>query len=136
MWPSRVPAFFQVSLPDGNSAYTRAGALKLDGDGRITTSDGYPIEPEIVIPEDALQVTISETGVVSAILGDDTTSTELGNIDLVDFVNDAGLIAIGKNLFRETEASGVALIGTPGSDGSARCCRDMWKIPTSTWLRN
>jgi flagellar basal-body rod protein FlgG len=109
--------FFQVSLPDGNTGYTRAGTLKLDGDGRITTSDGYPIEPEIVIPEDALQVTISETGVVSAIVGGDTTSTELGNIDLADFVNDAGLIAIGKNLFRETEASGTALIGTPGSDG-------------------
>ena len=109
--------FLQVSLPDGNTAYTRAGTLKMDGDGRITTSDGYPIEPEIVIPEDALQVTISETGVVSAIVGDDTTSTELGNIDLADFVNDAGLIAIGKNLFRETEASGTALIGTPGSDG-------------------
>jgi flagellar basal-body rod protein FlgG len=109
--------FFQVSLPDGNTGYTRAGTLKLDGDGRITTSDGYPIEPEIVIPEDALQVTISETGVVSAIVGGDTTSTELGNIDLADFINDAGLIAIGKNLFRETEASGTALIGTPGSDG-------------------
>jgi flagellar basal-body rod protein FlgG len=109
--------FLQVSLPDGNIGYTRAGTLKLDGDGRITTSDGYPIEPEIVIPEDALQVTISETGVVSAIVGGDSTSTELGNIDLADFVNDAGLIAIGKNLFRETEASGTALIGTPGSDG-------------------
>lgn len=109
--------FFQVSLPDGNIGYTRAGTLKLDGDGRITTSDGYPIEPEIVIPEDALQVTISDTGVVSAIVGGDTISTELGNIDLADFVNDAGLIAIGKNLFRETEASGTALIGTPGSDG-------------------
>jgi flagellar basal-body rod protein FlgG len=109
--------FFQVSLPDGNIGYTRAGTLKLDGDGRITTSDGYPIEPEIVIPEDALQVTISDTGVVSAIVGGDSTSTELGNIDLADFVNDAGLIAIGKNLFRETEASGTALIGTPGSDG-------------------
>lgn len=109
--------FFQVSMPDGNTAYTRAGTLKLDGDGRITTSDGYPIEPEIVIPEDALQITISQNGVVSAILGDDTTSTELGNIDLVDFVNDAGLIAIGKNLFRETEASGTALVGTPGENG-------------------
>lgn len=109
--------FFQVAMPDGNTAYTRAGTLKLDGDGRITTSDGYPIEPEIVIPEDALQITISQNGVVSAILGDDTTSTELGNIDLVDFVNDAGLIAIGKNLFRETEASGTALVGTPGENG-------------------
>lgn len=109
--------FIQVTMPDGNTAYTRAGTLKLDGDGRITTSDGYPIEPEIVIPEDALQITISQNGVVSAILGGDTTSTELGNIDLVDFVNDAGLIAIGKNLFRETEASGTALVGTPGENG-------------------
>lgn len=109
--------FFQVNLPDGNTAYTRAGNLKLDGEGRITTSDGYTIEPEIVIPEDAREVTISETGVVSAILGDETTSTELGNIDLVDFVNDSGLIAIGRNLFRETEASGTAQVGTPGTNG-------------------
>jgi flagellar basal-body rod protein FlgG len=109
--------FFQVDMPDGNTAYTRSGNLKLDGEGRITTSDGYPIQPEITIPEDALQVTISQTGVVSAIVGGDTTSTELGNIDLADFVNDAGLIAIGKNLFRETEASGTALVGTPGENG-------------------
>ena len=93
------------------------GNLKLDGEGRITTSDGYPIQPEITIPEDALQVTISQNGVVSAIVGGDTTSTELGNIDLADFVNDSGLIAIGKNLFRETEASGTALVGTPGENG-------------------
>lgn len=109
--------FFQVAMPDGTTAYTRSGNLKLDGEGRITTSDGYPIQPEITIPEDALQVTISQTGVVSAIVGGDTTSTELGNIDLADFVNDAGLIAIGKNLFRETEASGTALVGTPGENG-------------------
>lgn len=109
--------FFQVLLPDGNTAYTRAGNLKLDGDGRITTSDGYPIQPEITIPEDAREITIGETGVVSAVLSNDTTSTELGNIDLVDFINEAGLIAIGRNLFRETEASGTAVIGTPGNDG-------------------
>ncbi|MCL2458321.1 MAG: flagellar basal-body rod protein FlgG [Desulfobulbus sp.] len=109
--------FFQVTLPDGNTAYTRAGNLKLDGSGRVTTSDGYPIVPEIVIPEDARNVTISETGVVSALVGDNSTSTELGNIDLADFINAAGLIAIGKNLFRDTESSGVALIGTPGSNG-------------------
>lgn len=109
--------FFQVLLPDGNTAYTRAGNLKLDGEGRITTSDGYPIQPEITIPEDAREVTIGDTGVVSAILGSDTTSTELGNIDLVDFINESGLIAIGRNLFRETEASGAAIVGTPGTDG-------------------
>ena len=109
--------FFQVELPDGNTAYTRAGNLKLDGDGRLTTSDGFPIQPEIVIPEDAREVTISQTGLVSALVGDDTTSTELGNIDLADFVNEAGLVAIGRNLFRETDASGAAALGTPGSDG-------------------
>jgi flagellar basal-body rod protein FlgG len=98
-------------------AYTKAGNLKLDGEGRLTTSDGYPIDPEIVIPEDARQITISETGVVSAILGDDTVSVELGNLDLADFVNEAGLMAIGRNLFRETDASGVALLGIPGNDG-------------------
>jgi len=109
--------FFQVTMPDGNTAYTRAGNFKLDGEGRLVTSDGYPIEPEIVIPEDARNITISQTGLVSAIVGDDTVSTELGNLDLADFVNDAGLIAIGKNLFRETEASGTATIGTPGDNG-------------------
>lgn len=109
--------FFQVITPDGNMAYTKAGNLKLDGEGRLTTSDGYPIDPEIVIPEDARQITISETGVVSAILGDDTISVELGNLDLADFVNEAGLMAIGRNLFRETDASGAALIGIPGNDG-------------------
>ena len=109
--------FFQVELPDGNTAYTRAGNLKLDGDGRLTTSDGFPLQPEIVIPEDAREITISQTGLVSALVGDDTTSTELGNIDLADFVNEAGLVAIGRNLFRETDASGAAALGTPGSDG-------------------
>lgn len=109
--------FFQVEMPDGNTAFTRAGNLKLDGDGRITTSDGFPIQPEIVIPEDAREVTISQTGLVSALVGDDTTSTELGNIDLADFVNEAGLVAIGRNLFRETDSSGAAALGTPGSDG-------------------
>ena len=109
--------FFQVEMPDGNTAFTRAGNLKLDGDGRLTTSDGFPIQPEIVIPEDAREITISQTGLVSALVGDDTTSTELGNIDLADFVNEAGLVAIGRNLFRETDASGAAALGTPGSDG-------------------
>lgn len=109
--------FFQVDLPNGNTAYTRAGNFKLDGDGRMVTSDGYPLQPEIVIPDDARQITISENGVVSALLGDETETTELGNIELVTFVNNGGLLAVGRNLFRETEASGVAVVGTPGTDG-------------------
>jgi len=109
--------FFQVELPDGNTAYTRAGNLNRDGNGRIVTPDGYPLIPSITIPENARQVTVSETGVVSAILGDDTESTELGNMDLATFTNNAGLLAIGRNLYRDTESSGTATIGTPGSDG-------------------
>lgn len=109
--------FLQVELPDGNTAYTRAGNLNLDGTGQVVTTDGYPIIPAITIPDNARHVTISETGIVSALLGDDTESTELGNLDLATFVNDAGLLAIGRNLFRETESSGAATIGTPGTDG-------------------
>jgi len=109
--------FLQVTMPDGNTAYTRSGNLKLDGTGQIVTSDGYPIQPAIVIPEDARAVTISQTGLVSATLGADTISTELGNIDLANFINDGGLLPIGKNLFRETEASGTAIVGTPGDNG-------------------
>jgi len=109
--------FLQVELPNGNTSYTRAGALKRDSNGQLTTSDGYPIIPSITIPDGARQITISETGVVSAIIGDDTESSELGNLELAGFTNNAGLSAQGKNLFEETSASGTPFIGTPGEDG-------------------
>ncbi len=109
--------FLQVEIPNGNTSYTRAGALKRDSNGRLTTSDGYPIIPEITIPDGARQISISDTGVVSAIIGDDTESTELGNLELAGFTNNAGLSAQGKNLFEETSASGTPFIGTPGEDG-------------------
>jgi|SRR5665647_894872 len=109
--------FFQVALPDGNIAYTRSGNFKLDSTGRITTSDGFPIQPEITIPADATEVTISQTGVVSAIVGSSTASTQLGTLEIASFPNNAGLIATGRNLFRETDASGAATLGTPGSNG-------------------
>ena len=109
--------FLQVEIPNGNTSYTRAGALKRDSNGRLTNSDGYPIIPEITLPDSARQITISDTGLVSAILGDDTESTELGQLELAGFTNNAGLAAQGKNLFGETSASGTAQIGTPGEDG-------------------
>jgi len=109
--------FLQVEIPNGNTSYTRAGALKRDSDGRITTSDGYPIIPAITIPDGSNNLTISETGIVSAVIGDDTTSTELGQLELAGFTNQAGLAAQGKNLFGETSASGTPQIGTPGEDG-------------------
>jgi flagellar basal-body rod protein FlgG len=111
--------FLQIELPNGNTTYTRSGALKRDGDGRLTNSDGYPLIPAITIPDGTKEdtLTISETGVVSAVIGDDTNATELGNIELAIFTNNAGLKAIGKNLFQETESSGTATTGTPGDDG-------------------
>jgi flagellar basal-body rod protein FlgG len=109
--------FFQITMPDGNTGYTRSGALKLDSEGRLTNSDGYPLLPAITIPDNAQQITISEGGIVSALIGADTTSTELGTIELAIFTNDAGLSAIGKNLFVESSASGTAQTGTPGIDG-------------------
>jgi flagellar basal-body rod protein FlgG len=83
----------------------------------MTTSDGYEVIPAITIPDGARQITISETGIVSALLGDDTESTELGTMELATFTNNSGLAALGKNLFTETSASGVAITGTPGDDG-------------------
>ena len=112
--------FLQVEIPNGDTAYTRAGALKRDSNGRLTTSDGYPIIPEITIPDSATQITISATGLVSAILGDDNESTELGQLDLAGFTNPAGLAAQGQNLFKETSASGTPQIGLPGEDGYGR----------------
>ena len=116
--------FLQVQMPNGDTAYTRAGALKRDSTGRITTSDGYPIIPVITIPEGAKQISISDTGVVSAIIGNDTTSTELGNIQMAVFINNAGLSAVGQNLFKETGASGAPTTGTPGDPGYGTLLQD------------
>lgn len=109
--------FFQIEQPNGNTGYTRSGALKRDSDGRLTNSDGYPVLPAITIPDSSRQITIGDSGIVSAIIGDDTEQTELGTLELATFTNNAGLSAIGKNLFQETAASGTATIGTPGEDG-------------------
>lgn len=109
--------FLQIEMPNGNTGYTRSGALKRDSNGRLTNSDGYPLLPAITIPDGARQITIGETGIVSAILGDDSVSTEVGTMELATFTNNSGLSAIGKNLFEETAASGTAQTGTPGTDG-------------------
>ena len=109
--------FLQIEMPNGTTNYTRSGALKLDSQGRLTTSDGNPLIPAIAIPDGSRQITISEGGIVSAVIGDETVSTELGNIELALFTNNAGLSAVGRNLFQETNASGPAQIGVPGTDG-------------------
>ncbi len=109
--------FFQVSLPDGEIAYTRDGAFELNRDGIIVTSDGLPIEPEITIPEDATDIAIGLDGTVSVTLSDATTD-ELGQIELARFINSAGLLSQGRNLFRESEASGDPILSIPGEEGA------------------
>ena len=109
--------FFQVLRPDGTTAYTRAGAFKKDGTGRVVTSDGFPLQPGITIPADATSVTVGTDGTVSVTTPGQTTAQQVGSIQLARFVNPGGLIAIGRNLFIPTPASGDAIVANPGIDG-------------------
>jgi flagellar basal-body rod protein FlgG len=109
--------YFQVSMPDGTTAYTRDGNLAIDAEGRIVTSDGFPLEPAITVPQEALSVSISRDGVVEAQVQGQSTPQQLGQIELAAFVNPAGLEAQGDNLFLETAASGSPNVSTPSSPG-------------------
>ena len=109
--------FFAVQQPDGNPAYTRGGELRLDGQGRMVNSEGYPLEPPITVPPGATSVSIAANGSVSATLSGQTAPVELGQLQIATFVNPAGLNAIGHNLLVPTQASGEAQLGEPGADG-------------------
>lgn len=109
--------FFQVAMPDGSLTYTRDGQFQLSEEGEIVTAEGYRLEPSLTVPADAQTITIAADGTVSALLAGSTGISQLGNIQIADFVNPAGLQAIGGNLFRETPASGAPLTGNPGSNG-------------------
>lgn len=109
--------YLEVTMPGGVTGYTRDGGLKRDGEGLIVTSDGFPVEPEIVIPDDARSISINAAGEVFAYFSDDPNAQLLGQFNMVGFTNPKGLEALGGNMFAETEASGAALISTPGEDG-------------------
>lgn len=109
--------YFEVTLPSGQTAYTRDGSLKSTGEGLIVTSDGYPVSPEIVIPSDARSISINVDGEVYAYFADATAAQLIGQFDLTSFTNPKGLEALGSNLFAETEASGPPLVSAPGEDG-------------------
>ena len=109
--------FIQVTLPSGETAYTRDGTLKSDADGRIVTSDGYPITPNLTIPANTINVSIQSDGTVSAQIQGQQQPQTLGTLELANFPNPAGLNAMGKNLYTETDASGTATTGNPGSNG-------------------
>jgi flagellar basal-body rod protein FlgG len=109
--------FLQVLLPDGNIGYSRDGAFKMDETGQLVTASGYVIQPAITIPSNATSVTIGSDGVVSALTPGSTSPTQLGSIQLADFINPGGLQPIGQNLFLESASSGSPTTGTPGLNG-------------------
>ncbi len=109
--------FFQILTPDGTVAYTRDGQFQTNSDGQIVNSLGLPLEPAITVPSNTTQITIGSDGVVSATIAGQVSPTQIGNIQLADVINPAGLEAIGGNLFRETQASGTPTTGTAGQDG-------------------
>lgn len=111
--------FFEVLMPDGSTAYTRNGQFHLDADGQVVTAGGLLLQPAITIPDGAHSVSISQDGVVTAsvLSGGDVSQTQIGDITLTDFINPAGLQALGNNLFAETTSSGTPQLGTPGDQG-------------------
>ena len=109
--------FFQVLMPDGEVNYTRNGEFQINSDGDLVTTNGNLLEPNINVPDDATSITIGQDGTVSAVIDNEEDAQQLGDIELVDFVNPQGLEAIGQNLFRETQASGDPIVGEPGIDG-------------------
>ncbi|WP_422367592.1 flagellar basal-body rod protein FlgG [Pelagibius sp.] len=106
-----------VELPSGETAYTRAGSLQLSPDGDIVTADGYVVQPGITVPADAQAITINESGEVFADIDGQVAPQLVGQLELANFANEAGLDAIGNNLLLETNASGAASVATPGSAG-------------------
>ena len=107
--------FFQVTLPSGETAYTRSGAFQVDANGNIVTADGNPLTPGITIPSGATSITIGSDGTVSVTLASQTAAQQVGAIQLALFPNPAGLNSVGNNLFLQTTGSGNPVVGTPGS---------------------
>lgn len=110
--------FIQVLLPDGTTGYTRDGSFQRDNQGQVVTSSGYPIQPSITIPADALSITIARDGVVSITQSGATAATQVGTLQLATFINVGGLQSIGENLFLETASSGTPTPSTPGTNGA------------------
>jgi len=109
--------FFKMELPDGTEVYSRNGAFKLDENGAVVNSDGYQLIPQIVVPEDATDITIGTDGTVTVVQPGQPQATQIGNILLTNFINPAGLHALGDNLYIETDSSGQPTDDTPGLNG-------------------
>lgn len=112
--------FFQIQLPDGSTAFSRAGAFQLDENGQIVTSDGFVLDPGITVPSDTLAISVGQDGIVSVRLPGTTEAQQVGQITAVRFPNNAGLRAVGKNLYEETVSSGTPVTGIFGENGFGR----------------
>ncbi|PKH26311.1 flagellar basal-body rod protein FlgG [Enterobacterales bacterium CwR94] len=110
--------FFQVQMPDGNLAYTRDGSFQVDQNGQLVTNSGFPVQPAITVPPNALSITIARDGVVSVTQQGQTQPVQVGQLTLSTFINDAGLDSIGENLYQETQASGAPTDSNPGQNGA------------------
>jgi flagellar basal-body rod protein FlgG len=113
----RGQGFFQISMPDGDIAYTRNGNFHLNNEGSIVTSEGDLLDPQITIPEDQTGIYVGADGVVSVTTPGSTTPQQVGQIQIVTFQNPGGLESIGDNLMKQTQASGEPIVGTPGENG-------------------
>ena len=109
--------FFQVTLPSGETGYTRAGSFQLSDQGELVTADGYQVQPGITVPQGATEVIVSKTGEVQVKLAGSPDLQTIGQLELATFVNEAGLEAMGGNLFMETPASGQPTVAAPGEPG-------------------
>lgn len=109
--------FFQITLPSGETAYTRSGSLKQDSQGRVVTADGYLLSPNLTVPQNATNISIETDGTVSVLVQGQLAPQQIGTIELATFPNPAGLKATGKSLFAETDASGTPITGKPGENG-------------------
>ncbi len=109
--------YFRITLPSGDTAYSRAGSFQLDGDGDVVNVDGFTVQPGLTVPSNAVDISINASGEVLVSLDGVTAPSNIGQLELARFPNDAGLLAIGDNLFLETPASGGATVAAPGTAG-------------------
>ena len=109
--------FFQILRPDGSLGYTRDGSFQVNAQGQVVTANGYQLQPAVTIPQGAQSISVSADGTVEVTLAAASAPTQVGNVQLADFINPAGLQATGENLFAETASSGSPQAGTPGLNG-------------------
>jgi flagellar basal-body rod protein FlgG len=116
-WAINGRGFFQIQMPDGRTAYSRDGTFHIDSQGQIVTGNGYLLDQGLVVPDQTKTITVSKDGIVQAVSAGDQEPVEIGQLEMVDFVNPAGLEAMGDNLYLATAASGEAQAGTATFDG-------------------